>query len=367
MYKRLIFAITNDLTYDKRMLRICESMAKNGYEVCLVGRELPDSKPFTHNLIAHKRLHLFFKKGKLFYIEYNIRLFLWLIFQRFDAVCGCDLDTILPCYFAAILRGGQKKCIYDAHELFTETPEVVRRPRIQKIWRKVEAFAVPRVTAAYTVSASIAAEFEQRYKKPFGLVRNLPVGIETPFFPKKMNPKPILIYLGALNEGRGIEALIAAMHRLDAELWLVGEGDLSDILRGEVAQQNLSDKVRFWGFVAPADLPPILSKADIGVHLPEDLGLSYRYSLGNKFFDFMHARLPQVTVALPEIAAINAQCEVAILVEKTAVEPYVAAVNRLIKDVILYENLQKNAFEAAKIYAWQTEEKQLLAIYDALF
>jgi hypothetical protein len=41
--KRIIFTVTNDLTYDQRMQRICTTMAGAGYKVLLVGRKLRSS------------------------------------------------------------------------------------------------------------------------------------------------------------------------------------------------------------------------------------------------------------------------------------------------------------------------------------
>ena len=71
----LIFTVTTDLTYDQRMIRICTSLANAGYNVTLVGRKLKASLPLTTQPFLQKRLFCFFEKGKLFYAEYNIRLF----------------------------------------------------------------------------------------------------------------------------------------------------------------------------------------------------------------------------------------------------------------------------------------------------
>src|SRR4249920_3872687 len=104
------------------MHRICSSLSKNGFDVLLVGRKLKSSIRLGTDNDYHgypyqqKRLQPLFTKGKLFYLEYNIRLFFWLLFKKFDIVCGVDLDTILPCYFVSRMK--KKKCVYDAHEIF---------------------------------------------------------------------------------------------------------------------------------------------------------------------------------------------------------------------------------------------------------
>src|SRR5699024_7633575 len=109
----IYFTVTNDLSTDQRMHRITKALANAGYTVHLVGRKLPDSKPVhIENVYCH-RLDLLFTKGKLFYLEYNIRLFWFLLFSQWDAVCSIDLDTISAAFTCALLKG--KKRIYDAH------------------------------------------------------------------------------------------------------------------------------------------------------------------------------------------------------------------------------------------------------------
>ena len=171
--KRITLTVTNDLVYDQRMQRICNSLHKAGYGVTLVGRKLKISPQLRKAEYRQRRLNCWFAKGKLMYLEYNLRLFFFLLFTSTDAICAIDLDTILPCFFASELRG--KKRVYDAHELFTELKEVVTRPKIQKLWLRVEKFAVPKFKYGYTVNKFIAEEFERRYNVRYEVVKNMPV------------------------------------------------------------------------------------------------------------------------------------------------------------------------------------------------
>ena len=409
------------------MLRISESLAKVGYDVWLVGRRTSDSQPFDNQYIKSHRFSLFFNKGKLFYVEYNLRLFFWLLTQRFDIVGGIDLDSILPCYFSAkiknILRGlltftfgkfvkfserfsCKIKVVYDAHELFSETPEVVRRPSVRRIWLAVEQFIVPKVDAAYTVSQSVADEFERRYGRRFDLIRNLPVRElkiknlklknneaadlqrelkikkeelkegETVIYQsqtidnqqvKDSSFKKIVLYQGALNEGRGLETAVEAMEFIEnAELWLIGEGDLSKILRGHVERLGLQNKVKFLGFIVPDALPFYTAKAQIGLHISEDKGLSYRYSLANKFLDYIQAEVPQICTQFPEYQRLNEQYGVAVLIEKTDTQLLVKALNSLLNDADFYQRIKENCHKAATILSWEKEEERLIELYHGL-
>ena len=100
----IVFTVTNDLSYDQRMHRICGTLAENGYQVCLVGRSLPHSIPLTDRPFRQKRLRCFFRKGFLFYKEYNLRLLWFLLFARYDAVCSADLDTLAAGWLATVIR-----------------------------------------------------------------------------------------------------------------------------------------------------------------------------------------------------------------------------------------------------------------------
>ncbi len=359
---RLVFAVTTDLCFDQRMQRICGSLAGAGYRVQLVGWQRPASPPLTPQPYAQHRLRGWFQRGKLFYLEYNLRLLLYLLGQRAAAWCACDLDTALPLWLRARL-GGQP-LVYDAHELFTEVPEVVARPAVQRLWRAVEKFVVPRARLAYTVGPALARLFEARYGRPFGVVRNV----------SRYEPAPFLgatdgyiLYQGALNVGRGLEQLLDAMPQVHGRLVLCGEGDCSAALRARAARLGLleSGKVEFRGFVLPAGLRAVTRQAAVGIMLLENVGLSYYYSLANKFFDYVHAGIPQVLIDFPEYRALNDAFDVAELVPDLAPATLAAALNRLLPggDAAHYQHLAANCRRAAPLLSWQHEAQELRRLW----
>lgn len=346
------------------MQRICESLSGAGYDVLLVGRKLRQSLPLSKLSFNQHRLNVLFRKGKLFYLEYNIRLFFFLLFKRFDIVCGIDLDTILPCYFISKLK--RKKCVYDAHELFPEVPEVIRRPFTRRIWRWVEKFSVGRIKNCYTVSAGLADYFNQKYGRKFEVVRNVPLLFSSPFASATLTQERFVFYQGALNEGRGLEQLIDAMQFVPMKLKLAGEGDLSMQLRSKVVDLKLTDKVEFMGRKLPEELKVITRGSFIGVNLLENKGLSYYYSLANKFFDYVHAGVPVITMNFPEYQKLNQQYEVALLVNDLQTSTLAKAIQQLSDDKDAYFRLKENCLPARQEWNWQKEEQKLLAFYRSL-
>ncbi|MEM6320957.1 MAG: glycosyltransferase [Bacteroidota bacterium] len=366
MRPKIIFTVTNDLTYDQRMIRICHSLATNDFEVLLVGRNKQNSIPLQSKSFQQKRLSLFFQRGKLFYLEYNIRLFFFLLIKPFTIVGSVDLDSLLAGYVASKIK--RRTLVFDAHEYFTEVPEVVNRPFTKKVWETLADFTLPKLKYAYTVSAALQDLFTEKYGVAFGLIRNIANTYPTPDLSNPLNlPEtgyPVVLYQGVLNEGRGLEAMINAMTKIDrAVLWIAGEGDLSQILRAMVRERKLEKKVHFLGYLTPEHLKLVTQRAAIGLNLLENRGLSYYYSLANKTFDYIQAGVPAIHVNFPEYQRINEQFEIGILVDDLETNTLVTAINRLLKDTTFYQKIQQNCYQAAKLYTWKNEKKRLLRFY----
>jgi glycosyltransferase involved in cell wall biosynthesis len=117
--------------------------------------------------------------------------------------------------------------------------------------------------------------------------------------------------------------------------------------------------VKFLGFILPEELPYFTQKASITCNLLEHRGESYYYSLANKFFDYIHAGIPQVCANFPEYEAINKEYEVAILVP-SEVEAIAKAINNLLEDKELQIRLQNNCILASQVYNLQNESQKLI-------
>jgi len=359
--KHLVFAVTNDLNYDQRMIRICTSLTNAGYSVTLIGRRFSKSPALVPRTFTQKRLFCIFRTGKLSYLEFNLRLFIYLLFKKADAVCAIDLDTILPFYFISKLKGLPR--VYDAHELFCEMKEVVTRPAIYRIWKRVEKFTVPKFKHGYTVNDAIAREFHRMYQVQYEVVRNVPV-LQPVNIPQK--PEKYILYQGAVNEGRSFETLIPAMKEVNAQLIICGEGNFMQAARQLVHEHGLTGKVLFRGRILPAELRQYTVQAWAGVTLFENKGLSNYHSLANRFFDYMHAGIPQLCVNYPAYQEINNQYPVAVLINDLRPETIAGALNELLNNKKLYDHLQQNCLKAREAINWQQEEKKLLEFYKNL-
>jgi len=360
--KRLVFTVTNDLSYDQRMIRICGSLSGAGYHVTLVGRKQRNSAPLADQKFFQKRLWCFFEKGKRFYIEYNIRLFFFLLFKKMDLIGAIDLDTILPCFLVSKWKGIKR--VYDAHELFCEMKEIVNRPAIYKIWKKIERITVPKFKYGYTVNQLISDEFRKMYGVNYEVVRNIPALKEMTIPEKK---EKYVFYQGAVNEGRSFETLIPAFKEINYRLLIAGDGNFMTQAMQLVKENELAGKIEFLGKIAPDKLFYYTSQAWIGLTLFENNGLSNYYSLANRFFDYLHAGIPQLCAEYPAYIDLNKKYHIAVLIKDLSSGNIAKHLNSMLQDDLLYDELQKNCMNARKELNWQQEEKKLVSFYKNIF
>lgn len=379
--KKIFFTVTNDLVFDQRMQRICSSMVTFGYDVTLVGREMPDSPPLPVMPFKQFRISLHKQSGKLFYLEFNYKLYRYLLSQQMDAICAVDLDTIVPVYRASRKMGIPR--MYDAHEFFTEMIEVKRRPHIHFIWKKVEKWLVPKFFHGYTVGQAIANDLKKLYGVDYALIRNVPhyadpLDANTPlpeiirkimeaFNNQCPSPAPFIFYQGALNEGRALLPMLEAMKTVNARMLMAGSGNMENEVKNFILQNGLEEKVYLCGNVPPPLLKYLTAQCYAGVTLYDAFSKNQYYSLGNKFFDYIMARKPQVCVNYPEYAAILKQFPVAVPIANTETTTIALSLNNLLQDDVLYKNLQTACESAAKTLNWEKEAEMLRFCWQRLW
>ena len=356
---KIVISVTNDLISDQRVQKIASSLSKSGVEIIIAGRKLNNSPSFHSPLFRTKRFKLLFKKGFLFYANYNIRLFFFLLFSNFDALVSNDLDTLPANYLISVLR--RKILVYDSHELFTEVPELIYRKRVQGIWKKIEKSILPRIRHCYTVSSSIAQYYNKLYNINMEVIRNVPVrlGLNTGKGQIIDLPaKKMIIYQGSLNAGRGLEKLIRTMHFLDnILLLLVGDGDVRIQLQQMVQGERLENKVLFTGRLTYDQMRLYTKIYSLGLSLEENMGLSYYYSLPNKLFDYIQSEIPVLASDFPELSNIINNYNIGAVTGET--KP--SSLATIIKDMLFDEpkNLmwKANLKQAAEELCWKKKNE----------
>jgi glycosyltransferase involved in cell wall biosynthesis len=148
---------------------------------------------------------------------------------------------------------------------------------------------------------------------------------------------------------------------------ICGDGNFMSQLKKLIAENKVEDKIELKGWTAPDKLRLISQQATIGIALSEKEGLNQWLALPNKFFDYIHAGIPQITMNFPEYQKINRQYEVAVLIDDLNPELIANAINELLNNETKRKQLKENCLKARQELNWQNEEKKLVEFYKKVF
>lgn len=360
MKKKIIVSAFSSLYTDQRIEKVCKTLFDNGYSIDLIGNDWGGNEKMERPY-PFSRIELKSKSLKTAYFEFNWKLYRALKKKadKDTILLANDIDALLPNYLIA----GKLNIplVFDSHEIFTEMPAIQNRFS-QKFWRVLERSLIPKVEFMMTESESYAEWFHEKYKVNPVVVRNIPRKIlSVPEFPNN-NPK-IILYQGAINQSRGIEKMIVAMHHIkDAVLKIAGDGPKKKEYEELVVQENLQDKVFFLGKLKPENLREITRTADAGFSLEENNGVSYYYSLPNKVCDYIQSRVPLVMINFPEMKRIKDQFNVGEMVMDHQPATIEKAINLVLERGRQYYRSELD--KAAEVFCWENEEKNILQLFE---
>jgi glycosyltransferase involved in cell wall biosynthesis len=364
---KVIVSVTNDLSTDQRVDKVCTTLTGMGFSVMLVGRKLPGSMVLDRPYATH-RMNLLFRKGPLFYAEYNIRLFILLLTRNCNLLVSNDLDTLPANFLAHRLK--KIPIVYDSHEYYTETPELINRPFVQGIWEWIEGRIFPGLNDTITVNDSIAGLFEKKYGKRPAVVRNIPrsggavIRKTREELGLPVDKRIVLMQGAGINIQRGSEEAIEAIQLVpDAVLLIIGSGDVIDELKKQAEQPSLKGKVIFLPKMPYSALMQYTRQADIGLTLDKDTNINYRFSLPNKLFDYIHAGIPVLASRLPEISRIVEGYNIGLITGSHEAGEIAAKINQMLNDTESRRIWKENLVIASSALNWENEEKVLKAIY----
>ncbi len=353
--QRIIVSVTNDLCHDMRVHKVCTYLLKQNFEVVLVGRKLKDSAVIARDYKT-KRFSLLFNKNWIFYAEYNLRLFIYLLFTKHTHLLANDLDTLLANYLVHKIK--KSLLTYDSHEYFTEVPELIHNPIAKKIWTAIEKHIFPKLKYVYTVNNSIAKCYKDMYHVKVGVIRNVPFTFnKTNNVPADFptNKKVIILQGAGINVDRGAEEAVLAMSYLpQCVLLIIGKGDAIPNLKKLVVINQLIERVIFLPKMSYESMMNYTQHAHVGLSLDKNTNLNYKFSLPNKLFDYIQAKIPVVASNLVEITNIINKYNVGETIISHAPQDIANAI-----EIVLYKNYQQNLELAAAELNWENEQNGL--------
>jgi len=307
--KRIAVLVSNDLAFDQRVRKTCNSLMESGWEPVLVGRRwrrkdtLNIDRPYPNF-----RMWLPFNTGPLFYLflQWGLMRALRRCRDEFGctAVWANDLDTLGPAVRASRRWGWL--IAYDSHEWFTEAEGLKGKPVRKAAWRWWERRAFRGISRMLTVNGSIAEAYQSRYGVQVEVVPNVPERAEPALpMPRSFLGWPedarVLLMQGAfMDRDRGaLDAVRALQHLPDHHLALIGAGPEHDEASVVAKRLGVERRLHVHGRMPFEQLRRCTAAADVGLSLDRPTVDNFRFSLPNKLFDYLHAGIPVVCSDLP--------------------------------------------------------------------
>jgi glycosyltransferase involved in cell wall biosynthesis len=258
--------------------------------------------------------------------------------------------------------------VYDAHEISTDREGYTS---FRKVVGWIEKRLMPRAAGTITTTDTRAKFFARAYgiSRPL-VLQNRPRYLVVERSERIRNDLnlqetwPIVLYQGGLQQGRGLERIIdVAQEVKNAYFVFVGGGRLEPKLKEQTGRLNLKDRVYFIDTVSLDDLPYYTASADIGVQAIENTCLNHFSTDSNKVFEYVMGGLPVISSNLPEIRKLMKKHGFGVLVEAGSNNSLKEAIQQLVDDKILRDELSRKSSTARLKLNWEDQESKLIDFY----
>ncbi len=372
---------------DMRVLREATALIEAGFDVSIVDVETDIQYPRNENIADIHVKHLIKPEWLIPEPRKVMRAFktvqkLMITTVRLYNVPATfyhahDINALLPCYLAAMLR--RKRLVYDAHEMPLYEFEQAGGSKINKLIMRFYLHVIRHAVAVITVSPAIIEEMAKRYSiDNITLVRNILPYQMAPVSDRlreqlKLGPEVrIVLYQGNLQPGRGLETLVKTARFLEENIIIVlmgkGCGTTPAELRTLIAQEGVMDRVKILPPVPYEELLSWTASADIGaITYSPDYSTNIYVQMPNKLFEYIMVGLPFLVSSLPAIVDILDKHDVGRVLP--SLEPRVVAreINTMLTDTVRLAQMKRNALAVAQqTFCWEEESQQLIQLYHML-
>jgi len=218
----------------------------------------------------------------------------------------------------------------------------------------LELFKKDGVSPEKLLMASLGVN-EERYKNPLDMQTareklNLPLDI------------PIITLIGDLYEGRGAEILIECAVRMKNILFLLVGATEKDLERlNKLKNEKSAQNVKIVKYVPPKDVPLFEWASDILVMPYTTKTLTHNIMSPLKMFEYLAARRPIVSSDFPPLRDVLIHKWNAWLVPPEDVTELCKALEIILSNKILKENLSENAWNTALKFTWKNRAEKILS------
>ncbi len=370
--------VLNAFRYDSRVLKELMSLRESGLVTRQIVAALHEDgmkeKESTPDGLTIWRIRLKTRslpKNLLFqvikYCEWSCRLLMAIRRYRLSVVHAHSISA-LPVGVLIKKLGWCRHLIYDAHEL--ESKRSFKNPMREKLTGFFERWFIRYADKVVVVGDEIADWYVENYRIPRpSVIRNVPLGrgrLELDANSSVLrdllglvDSDRIFIFQGVLSERRAIPRFLEVFSQVKSCMHIVflGYGPMADTIRAYAEKHS---NIHYLAAVPPDKVLEYTVGADLGVCGMGVDSLSHRYSLPNKFFEYIMAGLPVLIGDRPEQEAILEQFNCGWAVSDSDVE-FIELVNCIDRPEL--ERRRRGALKARECFSWEGEAKKLLDLY----
>jgi glycosyltransferase involved in cell wall biosynthesis len=288
---------------------------------------------------------------------------------RADVYHAHDLNTLLMAWTASRLR--RKPLVYDTHEVATDRADMKFR-----WWAALLERALIHRADRVICTNQTRADFTQKLYNipPPVILRNLPAYVEpqpSTLMHERLGLPPgakIVLYQGGIQPERGLEQLMEAAPEVEGGVIVfLGSGRSKPKLTARAAELGLEGKVYFHPAVPVDELPSWTACAYVSLQILQNTCFNHYSSLSNKLLEYMMAGVPVITNDLPEMRRVIEETGAGMIIDASNPHEIAMAVNALLADPALREQMAERARQSRRRYSWEQEEATLVELYSGIF
>jgi len=354
--------------YDLRIFRKeCCSLAKSGFEVTyLVNDTKPNEIIDNVNIVSTN----FLPKS---------RLDRWFASKSFLRKKMIDIDAdlyhfhdpdLLP--LAKWIEKLGKISIFDSHE---DVPQQILdktyipktfRLFVSYIYSKYELFVIKNISGVVVATPHMVKRFK-RSNYNVSVVTNYPIVKDKQVRTHKNTLRKIC-FAGSIDHRWNHDKIINAINEIDNIEYLLAGNSRTKYFENLEKLPGWA-KVRFLGRIPFEQVTEMYNESIVGLAFLGDNGLTNeKGTLGvTKIFEYMEAGLPFICTSCDDWKEIIDRYHCGIAIETTNTYEVKNAIERIVNDTILANQMGKNGREAIeKIYNWESQASILLQVYKSI-
>lgn len=299
-----------------------------------------------------------------------------LLARRPRVVHAHDVNTLFAAWMYC--RRHNSILIYDAHELELHRNTTWTLPRRLITWI-VEVLGARSASGVITVSEGIARELRRIHRIPLPtVVLNSPdirdaVPPGDPARPgiralAGLGPTDrIIVYVGKVARGRGVESLVSVLTMLDADFHVVVLGPRDKradaLLIGLAEELGVVSRLHLVPPIPASDVPSALRDADVFVNPAHNVCKSYDLALPNKLFDALFAGLPVIVGKLREMKEFVTANEIGLVYDEEDVPSLAQAIRALVALTPAGVVDEKRLARLQNSVSWERQVTKLSSLY----